>query len=109
VKRLAASLVMLGAAAMIVAIGWWWLTYREVIAFAYLPAREAGYCLVGETDICALARALCRGAHPLAIETYSSLALWAGFGLLCIGLAVDGWRQPEDADDRAIVPTDFWF
>jgi hypothetical protein len=109
VKRLAPALVMLGAAAMIGALGWWWLTYREVIQFAYLPAREAGYCLIGETDICALARALCRGAHPLAIATYSSLSLWAGFSLLCLGLVIDGWRQPEGHDDRAIVPTDFWF
>ena len=108
-KRLAAALVMLGAAAMIVALGWWWLTYRDVIQFAYLSAREAGYCIVGETDICALARALCRGTHPLTIATYSSLSLWAGFGLFCIGLVVDGWRQPEGADDRPIVPTDFWF
>jgi hypothetical protein len=108
-RRLAATLVTLGAAAMVVALGWWWLTYRDVIQFAYLPAREAGYCLVGETDICALARALCRGTHPLTVATYSSLSLWSAFGLFCVGLVIDGWRRPEGDDDRSIVPTDSWF
>jgi hypothetical protein len=109
VKRLASGLVLLGAAVMIAALGWWWLTYRDVIQFAYISVHEAGYCIVGETDICALARALCRGAHPLAIATYASLSLWLGFGLLCIGLVIDGWRQPEGDDDPPIVPTNFWF
>ena len=108
-KRAASGLVMLGAAAMVVAFGWWWLTYRDVIQFAYVSAREASYCIVGETDICALARALCRGAHPLTIATYSSMSLWFGFGLLCIGLVVDGWREPDGDDDQPIVPTNFWF
>jgi hypothetical protein len=109
VRRLAAALIVLGVAAMLLALGWWWLTYRDVIQFAYVSAREASYCVVGETDICALARALCRGAHPLAIATYSSLSLWAGFSLLCIGLVIDGWRRPAGDDDRTIVPTDSWF
>ena len=108
-KRLASSLLVLGAAAMVAALGWWWLTYRDVIQFDYLPARQAAYCLVGETDICALARALCRGAHPLDLVAYSSAGLWVGFGLLCIGLIMDGWRQPAHEDDHRIVPHDSWF
>ena len=73
-----------GFATLVLAVAWWWFTYREVIGYGYLPASQAGYCLVGETDVCALARAICRGAHPLDIASYSSIGLWIGFLVLCV-------------------------
>jgi hypothetical protein len=108
-RRIAIALMIVGAVFMLIAIGWWWLTYRDVIGYAYIPAREAGYCLVGETDICALARVLCRGAHPLALANYSSISLWLGFAMLCSGLWMDGWRRPAEHNDRGIVPDEGWF
>jgi hypothetical protein len=65
------------------------IRFRPALAQC-LPASQGGYCLVGETDACALARALCRGAHPLDIVGYSSVGLWLGFLVLCAGLIVDG-------------------
>jgi hypothetical protein len=113
-NRLGRLLIPAGAAALVLAVGWWWLTYREVIGYGYLPASQAGYCLVGETDVCALARALCRGAHPLDIATYSSVGLWLGFIVLCVGLVLDGWKRADDDQDGGgqdieIVPHGFWF
>jgi hypothetical protein len=108
-KRIGRTLITAGAAALVLATAWWWLTYREVIGYGYLPASEAGYCLVGETDVCALARTLCRGAHPLDIVGYSSIALWVGFLVLCVGLVLDGWKRADEGQDTGIVPHDFWF
>jgi hypothetical protein len=108
-NRFGRLLIPAGAAGLVLAVAWWWLTYRDVIGFGYLPASEAGYCLVGETDICALARALCRGTHPLDIASYSSIGLWVGFLVLCVGLIIDGWKRIDDGEDSGVVPHDFWF
>jgi len=108
VKRVGVALMFGGGLSIAAAAAWWWLTYRDVIQYAYISPREAGYCLIGETDICVLARALCRGTHPLAIINYSSLSLWAGLLLLCTGLTVDGWRRP-DKSQRAVTPDDLWY
>jgi hypothetical protein len=108
-NRTGRLLIPAGLAGLILALAWWWLTYREVVGYGYLRASEAGYCLVGETDICALARALCRGTHPLDIVDYSSIGLWLAFLVLCVGLVLDGWRRVDDGQDSGIVPHDFWF
>ena len=107
-KRVGFLLMIGGGIFIATAVAWWWVTYRDVISYAYISSKEAGYCLVGETDICALARALCRGAHPLAIIDYSSLSLWGGVLLLCSGLTLDGWRKPERSD-RPVTPDDLWY
>jgi len=108
-KPIGRTLITAGAAVLVLAAAWWWLTYREVIGYGYLPVSEAGYCLVGETDVCALARALCRGVHPLDIVNYSSIGLWIGFLVLCVGLVLDGWKRADEDQDTSIVPHDFWF
>ncbi len=107
-RRAGLALMLGGGGVIAAAIAWWWLTYQDVIRYAYLSSKEAGYCLVGETDICALARALCRGAHPLALINYSSLSLWAGVLVLCAGLTVDGWQKPRP-DNRPSTPDDLWY
>ena len=84
--RLATILLALGAAIVIGAIGWWWLTYNDVIRYSYISPGEAGLCLVGDSDICRLARALCRGAHPLAIINYRAAAFWIGTASLSASL-----------------------
>jgi hypothetical protein len=86
VTRLAGLLLAAGALTLIGAIGWWWVTYADVIRYAYMSPREAGVCLVGDSDICRLARALCRGAHPVAIINYRAPTFWIGVAALSSSL-----------------------
>ncbi|MGA2044448.1 MAG: hypothetical protein ABSG83_13880 [Roseiarcus sp.] len=84
--RFGIVLLWAGALILIGAIGWWWLTYRDVIGFAYISAAEAGTCLVGDSEICRLARALCRGAHPVSLINYRAAAFWIGLAALSSSL-----------------------
>ena len=59
-----------GVLILVAAVIWWWITYHDVIQYAYLSPREASLCLFGRSDICDLARSLCRGAHPASIAGY---------------------------------------
>src|ERR1700733_4396068 len=77
-KRLCLVLLVAGAVVLLGSVGWWWLTYRDVISYSYISASEASTCLVGDSDICRLARALCRGAHPLTLINYRAAAFWVG-------------------------------
>ena len=74
------SLALLATGAVILAgsLAWWWLTYRDVISYSYISASEASTCLIGDSDICRLARALCRGAHPVTLISYRAAAFWVG-------------------------------
>jgi hypothetical protein len=95
--RLAAPLLAAGALIFVWAIAWWWITYDDVIRYAYISPREAGICLVGDSDICRLARALCRGAHPIAIIAYRAPTFWIGVAALSsslLGLSRKGGSQP---------------
>jgi len=76
--RLGLVLLAAGAAVLVGSVGWWWLTYRDVIGYSYISASEASACLVSDSDICRLARALCRGAHPLTLINYHAAAFWLG-------------------------------
>lgn len=86
-------LVTGGLSAVVASVGWWWLTYGEVIQYDYISAREAGTCLVGDSDICRLARALCRGAHPTALIAYRAAAFWIGVTAVSASLMVSGGRR----------------
>ena len=39
-----------------------------------------------DSDICALAKVLCLGAHPRALTAYWTSAFWLGFGVLSLSL-----------------------
>ncbi|MCC8953598.1 hypothetical protein H8B02_09075 [Bradyrhizobium sp. Pear77] len=78
---------------MAFAIVWWWITYQEVILYAYLSIPEAGRCLVGRSDICDLARSLCRGAHPVSIINYWWGTFWIGAILASASLLLHGPRR----------------
>jgi len=82
-RRLTPALLGLGTATLLGAIGWWWITFGEVVRYGYLSWPEAGSCLVQNSDICSLAQALCLGAHPRILIAY-----WASlFGLGVIVLS----------------------
>jgi hypothetical protein len=83
--RIGNVLLVCGAAAIVAAGAWWWLTYGEVIRYNYISAQEAALCLTGDSEICRLARALCRGDHPTTFAAYRASLLWAGF--LAVSLA----------------------
>jgi hypothetical protein len=76
--RFGLVLLAAGGAVLVGSVGWWWVTYRDVIGYSYISASEASACLVGDSDICRLARALCRGAHPLTLINYHAAAFWIG-------------------------------
>jgi len=89
------SLLMFAAGGLVVSVSglWWWVTYSDVIAYDYISLREAGGCLVGESTICHLARALCRGAHPVAIVAYQAAAFWVGVATLSASVLRLGWAN----------------
>jgi hypothetical protein len=85
-----ALLLSTGGAIVLAAIAWWWITYGEVIGYGYLSWPEAGACLIQNSDICALAKALCLGAHPRLVIAYWSSAFWIGVAALSASLLAAG-------------------
>jgi hypothetical protein len=88
--------VQLFSAGLVVLLGaavWWWITYRDVINYAYLPAADAALCLVGQSSICELARSLCRGAHPMALVSYWWGTFWIGVALASSSLTLAAARR----------------
>ncbi|MGA2793980.1 MAG: hypothetical protein ABSE69_10670 [Roseiarcus sp.] len=96
-QRLTRVLILFGVAATGLSVAWWWLTYRDVVGYAYLSAPNAGLCLVGESTICKLARSICRGAHPLDILEYWSPSFWLGVAALSLSL-ITGASVPRRAE-----------
>ena len=84
--RLKPALLALGSATVLSAIAWWWSTFGDVIRFGYLSWREAGGCLVQDSDICSLAKALCLGSHPRLLIAYWASVFWLGIVVLCASL-----------------------
>jgi hypothetical protein len=85
-RRFGLVLFALGGGLLALAVGWWWFTYANVVTYSYLSLPEAGVCLVGDSEICRLARSLCRGAHPLTRADYPAPLFWAGVMLLSASL-----------------------
>ena len=92
-RRISLLLVALGALAVATSVGWWWLTYGDVIRYDYISAREAGVCLVGDSEICRLARALCRGTHPTVVIAYRAATFWVGLAAVSASLMFTGNRS----------------
>jgi len=86
--RMALEKILLAAGAAIVAAAllWWWTTFGDVVRYGYLSWREAGRCLVSDSEICALAKVLCLGAHPRLLIAYWTSAFWIGVGVLSVSL-----------------------
>jgi uncharacterized membrane protein len=85
----------LGIGVLVLAVLWWWITYRDVVNYAYLSTREAGLCLVGHSDLCDLARALCRGTHAATALNYWWGTFWIGVAIASLSLALPVQR-PRD-------------
>ncbi len=91
---LAKSLLAAGVAIVAVALVWWWTTFGDVILYGYLSWREAGRCLVRDSDLCALAKVLCLGSHPRSVIAYWTSAFWLGFGVVSLSLIALPQRRP---------------
>jgi len=79
-------LLAAGASIVVAALIWWWTTFGDVVRYGYLSWGEAGRCLVHDSDICALAKALCLGSHPRTLVAYWTSAFWIGLGVLSLSL-----------------------
>jgi hypothetical protein len=91
--RLPFVFLALGALVVVASGVWWWATYGDVIRYNYISAGEAGVCLLGDSEICRLARALCRGAHPVTIAAYRAATFWIGVAALSASLLAPGRRD----------------
>jgi len=89
-SRVGASLLAAGGVIVATAISWWLITYGEVVNYGYLSWREAGGCLVRNSDLCSLATALCLGSHPRLLVAYWSSALWLGLIAVFASLLLAG-------------------
>ena len=76
------AFLVAGGMTLASALVWWWSTFNQVVWYGYISWFEAGRCLVGDSDLCALARKLCLGAHPSAYTPYAAKAFWIASALL---------------------------
>jgi hypothetical protein len=102
VSRISATLVGVGGLIVILAVGWWWITYGEVIGYGYLSWWEGGRCLFQNTDICSLAKALCLGSHPRVLIAYWTSIFW--FGAVLFSASLLAIRPARNAHDEAASP-----
>ena len=93
-RRALAIVALLGLAAAL--FRWWW-TFDYVVGNGYMPWAEASQCLVRDSDICALAKALCLGSHPRAFASYQATAFWLGAALLSVSIWVNAVRRAPAA------------
>jgi hypothetical protein len=91
------ALVVISSLGLAAALFWWWWTFDYVVVNGYMPWSEAGVCLVRDSDICALAKALCIGSHPRAFISYGATAFWIGASLLSMSLWLSAVRRPPAA------------
>ena len=88
-------LLAAGTGIVMAALIWWWTTFGDIIRYDYLSWSEAGRCLVNNSDICALAKALCLGSHPRTVIAYWTSAFWLGVGILSLSLLAPPLGQKE--------------
>ncbi|WKW52111.1 hypothetical protein [Rhodomicrobium lacus] len=90
----AARIALAGTVALVAAMAWWWLAFQPLIEIADMPLSSAAACLVADSDLCSLARALCRRPHLLDLDSYHPAAFWSAFGLLSLAALRGVSRDP---------------
>jgi hypothetical protein len=93
---LAGGVLALGAALI-----WWWSTFSDVVTYGYISWSEAGRCLATDSDLCALAKKLCLGAHPRGAAAYLAGSFWVAFALLSVGALTQGAPRQDRSEDAA--------
>ena len=94
------ALITLGGATIAAALAWWWTTFSAFIGYGYLSWPEASRCLLHDSDICALAKVLCLGAHPRLFFAYWTSAFWIGVAILSASL----WTAQSGRPSRRSPP-----
>jgi hypothetical protein len=87
---------LLGAAALTIAAGWWWLVFRQVIDNGYMSISGAVLCAGTSSAACDLAMALCGAKHPFGIESYSASLFWLALASLLASLAGSAYARLAD-------------
>jgi hypothetical protein len=80
--------VAAGVALLLLAVGWWWVVFRQVMLAGYITTARALPCIAGESARCALAEALCGGQHILGIRRYDATLFWIGVGFVAAAAAI---------------------
>jgi hypothetical protein len=80
-------MLLLGAVLTLLAIGWWWVVFDELVNTNTMSFSDIVPCLVHESDICSLAQSLCLEEHFLNIRRYFVQAFWIS-GVPFIGAAL---------------------
>lgn len=97
--RLPVLLAAIGLAVTALSAGWWWLIFGTVVESGYITHVQAATCLVGTSDLCNLAQALCTNDHLFGIRWYAPEAFWAGAAMLTAALVhvtIRADNQPAD-------------
>lgn len=92
-RRISLILAALGLVALILAAGWWWVVFRQVIANGYLGWGQAVVCAGSKSAICDLAMALCGARHPFGIDTYSASLFWLALASLFASLTTSAYAR----------------
>lgn len=77
-RRISCALGAIGLAALLLALGWWWVVFRALIGNGSLSIPAAIPCMAGNSDLCTLAQALCTDQHWYGIRHYDTGLFWAG-------------------------------
>jgi hypothetical protein len=82
------ALLLLGAVLTVLAVGWWWVVFDELVKTNTMSLSEIVPCLVRDSDLCSLAQSLCREEHFLNIRQYFVQSFWVSAALLAGALAM---------------------
>ena len=93
--RRAVTIGLLGAGivALAAAFAWWWIIFRQVVAYDYLSFGDAAKCLGSNSGICELAMSLCGAQHPFGLVKYSTSLFWVSLAALFASLATSAWQR----------------
>jgi hypothetical protein len=101
-RKLNLALWLLGSAALLVSVAWWWVVFRQVINSALISMPRAVPCLVGSSDLCVLAQALCTSSnHFLGIRHYETYLFWTGAGVVAVAAMLPSLARSRTASARA--------
>ncbi|MCA0431633.1 MAG: hypothetical protein LCH46_00075 [Proteobacteria bacterium] len=97
-SRWPAFLAILGGLAVLSAIIWWGLVFRQVVSAGYMDLSSSFRCAGFNSTICDLAMSLCTQKHWLNITWYSPLLLWLGLAAASVGLLGGSWRHDQSVE-----------
>ncbi|NEU98330.1 hypothetical protein [Bradyrhizobium uaiense] len=95
-RIVAGWLRMIGAVAIIAAIGWWAMLFPGVIDNTGLTFKEAFPCIALSSGSCLLQSAICGGRHLFGIQHYSPDLFWCGVAVASASLLITNVFLPSN-------------